>query len=136
MCSSDLLYRTVPTLRYVKDEAGDPLQRIGPLRERSHDEIRVFSGNHGRKMIEELEAGFSGSMPAAGLADLIHRQGISYFASPPTLQVAVAEAGLVDIRQEPAQYKLREPRDMRVVGEKPRSDARSKRIDIWKRLFS
>ena len=64
------LYRTVPTLRYVKDEAGDPLQRIGPLRERSHDEIRVFSGNHGRKMIEELEAGFSGSMPAAGLADL------------------------------------------------------------------
>ena len=29
------------------------------------------------------------------------------------------EAGLVDIRQEPAQFKLREPRDMRVTGTKP-----------------
>jgi dihydrodipicolinate synthase/N-acetylneuraminate lyase len=64
------LYRTIPTMRFVKDEAGDPLQRVGPLREKSRDEIKVFSGNHGRKMIEELEAGFSGSMPAAGLADL------------------------------------------------------------------
>ncbi|MSU65928.1 MAG: dihydrodipicolinate synthase family protein [Opitutus sp.] len=64
------LYRTIPTMRYVKDEAGDPLQRVGPLREKSHDEIKVFSGNHGRKMIAELEAGFSGSMPAAGFADL------------------------------------------------------------------
>lgn len=64
------LYRTIPTMRFVKDEAGDPLQRVGPLREKSHDEIKVFSGAHGRKMIEEMEAGFSGSMPAAGFADL------------------------------------------------------------------
>jgi 4-hydroxy-tetrahydrodipicolinate synthase len=64
------LYRTVPNMRFVKDEAGDPLQRVKPLREKSHDEIKVFSGNHGRKMIEELELGFSGSMPAAGFADL------------------------------------------------------------------
>ena len=28
------------------------------------------------------------------------------------------EAGLVEVRQEPAQFKLREPRDMRVVGVK------------------
>jgi len=28
----------------------------------------------------------------------------------------MAQAGLVDIRQEPAQFKLREPRDMRIVG--------------------
>ena len=64
------LYRTIPTMRHVKDEVGDPLQRVGSLREMSHDEIKVFSGNHGRKMIEELDAGFSGTMPAAGLADL------------------------------------------------------------------
>ena len=31
------------------------------------------------------------------------------------------EAGLANLRQEPAQFKLREPRDMRVVGEKPMS---------------
>lgn len=29
------------------------------------------------------------------------------------------QAGLMDIRQEPAQFKLREPRDMRVTGKKP-----------------
>jgi hypothetical protein len=28
------------------------------------------------------------------------------------------EAGLVNLRQEPAQFKLKEPRDMRIVGEK------------------
>jgi SAM-dependent methyltransferase len=63
---------------------------------------------------------------------MVHRWGYT----PRSLAGVLAEAGLVNIRQEPAQYKLREPRDMRVVGEKPRSDARSKRIDIWKRLFS
>ena len=64
------LYRTVPTMRYVKDETGDPLQRVVPLREKSHDEIKVFSGGHGRKLIEEMELGFTGTMPAASLADL------------------------------------------------------------------
>jgi dihydrodipicolinate synthase/N-acetylneuraminate lyase len=64
------LYRRIPTMRYVKDEAGDPLERVGPLREKSHDEIKVFSGGHGRKLIEEQERGFSGSMPAASFADL------------------------------------------------------------------
>jgi hypothetical protein len=29
------------------------------------------------------------------------------------------EAGLVNVHQAPAQFKLREPRDMRMVGEKP-----------------
>ena len=31
---------------------------------------------------------------------------------------ALEQAGLVRVRQEPAQFKMREPRDMRVVGEK------------------
>jgi 4-hydroxy-tetrahydrodipicolinate synthase len=64
------LYKAVPTLRYIKDEAGQPLERVGPLREKSGDQIKVFSGMHGKTMIEEMIRGFSGSMPAAGFADL------------------------------------------------------------------
>jgi len=40
--------------------------------------------------------------------------------TPQSLAQIMAEAGLVNLRQEPAQFKLREPRDMRIVGEKPR----------------
>lgn len=64
------LHKAVPTLRYIKDEAGQPLQRVGPLREKSGDQIKVFSGSHGRTLIEEMRRGFSGSMPAAPFADL------------------------------------------------------------------
>lgn len=39
--------------------------------------------------------------------------------TPQSLKSAMKEAGLVNLRQEPAQYKHREPRDMRIVGEKP-----------------
>lgn len=47
---------------------------------------------------------------------MVHRWGYT----PRSLAQLMAEAGLVNVRQEPAQFKLREPRDMRVVGEKPR----------------
>ncbi len=46
---------------------------------------------------------------------MIHRWGYT----PQSLSALLAEAGLADVRQEPAQFKLREPRDMRVVGTKP-----------------
>ena len=46
---------------------------------------------------------------------MVHRWGYV----PESLKALLAEAGLVDVRQEPAQFKLREPRDMRVVGIKP-----------------
>jgi len=46
---------------------------------------------------------------------MIHRWGYT----PESLKSLLAEAGLADVRQEPAQFKLREPRDMRVVGVKP-----------------
>ena len=55
--SVDLLlemFQTIPRLRYVKDEAGNPLERVKQLRQRSRDELKVFSG----------------SMPAACIADL------------------------------------------------------------------
>jgi len=46
---------------------------------------------------------------------MIHRWGYT----PESLKQLLAEVGLGDVRQEPAQFKLREPRDMRVVGLKP-----------------
>lgn len=46
---------------------------------------------------------------------MIHRWGYT----PRSLGELMAGVGLVNVRQEPAQYKLREPRDMRLVGEKP-----------------
>lgn len=63
-------HKAVPTLRYVKDEAGQPLERIGPLREKSNDQLKIFTGMHGKTLIDEMMRGFSGSMPAAGFADL------------------------------------------------------------------
>lgn len=64
------MQRAIPTLRYVKDEAGQPLDRIGPLLEGSKGQLKVFSGSHGRTLIEEMRRGFSGSMPSAAFADL------------------------------------------------------------------
>lgn len=46
---------------------------------------------------------------------MVHRWGYT----PASLAAVMEEAGLVNLRQEPAQFKLREPRDMRIVGEKP-----------------
>jgi hypothetical protein len=48
---------------------------------------------------------------------MVHRWGYT----PQSLAALMAEVGLVNIRQEPARFKLRDPRDMRVVGEKPSS---------------
>lgn len=39
--------------------------------------------------------------------------------TPQSLAALLVETGFVDVRQEPAQFKLREPRDMRIVGNKP-----------------
>ena len=71
--SVDLLVemcKAIPTFRYVKDEAGSPLMSVGPLRQRSSDQLKVFSGSHGRDLIDEMRRGFAGCMPAAPFADL------------------------------------------------------------------
>jgi len=39
--------------------------------------------------------------------------------TPQSLGAVMQEAGFTQVRQEPAQYKLREPRDMRITGIKP-----------------
>lgn len=64
------MYRRTPTLRYIKDEAGQPLLRMAPLREGSGGELKIFTGSHGRTLIDEMMRGSSGSMPAASFADL------------------------------------------------------------------
>lgn len=64
------MYRAVPTLRFVKDEAGNPLLRFAALHGESHGELKIFTGGHGKTLIDELMRGFSGTMPAASFADL------------------------------------------------------------------
>ncbi len=66
-------YKTIPTARTVKDEAaagGGALQRIGEIRRLTNDEMKVFSGQGVRTMINEMELGFSGHCPTVALADL------------------------------------------------------------------
>lgn len=46
---------------------------------------------------------------------MVHRWGYT----PASLAHVMHLAGLVELAQEPAQFKLREPRDMRVTGIKP-----------------
>lgn len=61
----------IPTLRYVKDEAGHTLSRIGEFREKGGpDGPQVFTGGHGRTLIDEMMRGVAGNMPASGWVDL------------------------------------------------------------------
>jgi len=46
---------------------------------------------------------------------MVHRWGYT----PTSLASLMRTCGLIDVKQEPAQFKLREPRDMRVTGIKP-----------------
>lgn len=46
---------------------------------------------------------------------MVHRWGYT----PKSLSRLLESVGLVDVGQEPAQFKLKEPRDMRIVGVKP-----------------
>ena len=52
------MYKTIPTMRQLKDEAGNPLQRIGEFRKRTGDQLKVFSGMGVLTMITEMELGF------------------------------------------------------------------------------
>ena len=58
---------------------------------------------------------------------MVHRWGYT----PHRLAALMDEVGLAELRQEPAQFKLREPRDMRIVGEKPSGHGPAPRT-LWK----
>jgi dihydrodipicolinate synthase/N-acetylneuraminate lyase len=64
------MFNTIPTFRYVKDEAGDPLVRVTEIRRRTNNQLHCFSGKGVTTMITEMERGFDGHCPFVSLADL------------------------------------------------------------------
>jgi len=64
------MFKEIPTMRVIKDEAGNPLQRVAEIRERTGGRLNVFSGNGVRTMITEMERGFLGHCPTTGLSDI------------------------------------------------------------------
>jgi 4-hydroxy-tetrahydrodipicolinate synthase len=64
------MFKEIPTMRVVKDEAGNPLQRVAELKERTGGKLNIFSGNGVRTMITEMERGFMGHCPTTGMSDI------------------------------------------------------------------
>lgn len=58
---------------------------------------------------------------------MVHR----WAYTPKSLGAIMFEAGLRDLQQEPAQFKLREPRDMRITGVKPVVSQSDEAIKSW-----
>jgi 4-hydroxy-tetrahydrodipicolinate synthase len=74
--SVDFVYQmasTMPTLQYVKDEAGHTLSRLSEYQRRGAPILGAFTGAHGRTLLDEMARGSAGTMPAAGFADLYQR---------------------------------------------------------------
>ena len=74
------MFHTIPTFRYVKDEAGNPLERVTEIRTRTNNQLNCFSGNGVTTMITEMERGFVGHCPFVSLADLYASAYDSYHA--------------------------------------------------------
>jgi dihydrodipicolinate synthase/N-acetylneuraminate lyase len=74
------MFNTIPTFRYVKDEAGDPLERVTEIRKRTDNQLNCFSGKGVTTMITEMERGFVGHCPFVSLADLYASAYDSYHA--------------------------------------------------------
>jgi len=64
------MFGQIPTMKCVKDEAGNPLARIAQIQQRTGNKLAVFAGNGVRTMIDEMKLGFSGYCPFTGLSDL------------------------------------------------------------------
>jgi dihydrodipicolinate synthase/N-acetylneuraminate lyase len=64
------MFRSIPTMRVVKDEAGDPLARITEIRQKTADKLGVFAGKGVRTMIDEMQLGFAGYCPVVALSDV------------------------------------------------------------------
>jgi 4-hydroxy-tetrahydrodipicolinate synthase len=64
--------RTIPHFHYIKDEAGHTLTRLSEYRRKSASgKVKaVFTGGHGKNMLDEMERGAAGTMPAGPFADL------------------------------------------------------------------
>jgi dihydrodipicolinate synthase/N-acetylneuraminate lyase len=64
------MFGQIPTMKCVKDEAGNPLARISQIQQATGNKLAVFAGNGVRTMIDELRLGFSGYCPTTGLSDV------------------------------------------------------------------
>jgi 4-hydroxy-tetrahydrodipicolinate synthase len=64
------MFEQIPTMKCVKDEAGNPLARVSQIIQQTNGKLAVFSGNGVRTMLDEMRLGFSGHCPTTGLADL------------------------------------------------------------------
>ena len=62
--------REVPTLLFVKDEAGNSISRIKEFNADGEGRVTVFTGGHGRNLPDEMSLGLAGNMPASGWVDL------------------------------------------------------------------
>lgn len=100
--------REIASLRFVKDEAGHTLSRISEYR-RAAPELGVFTGAHGRTLLDEASRGAAGSMPAASFADLYvevwklfasgkRRQAMERFAGVSLLVNQVQAYGLESLK--------------------------------------
>lgn len=67
------MFHAIPTMRVVKDEAGDPLARVTELRVKTNDRLAVFAGKGVRQMMDEMRLGFTGFCPTMGLADVFQQ---------------------------------------------------------------
>jgi dihydrodipicolinate synthase/N-acetylneuraminate lyase len=67
------MYKAIPTIRVVKDEAGDPLKRVTELRARTDGKLAVFAGKGVRQMMDEMRLGFTGFCPVVGMADVFQQ---------------------------------------------------------------
>lgn len=63
------MFKQIPNMKCVKDEAGNPLARVTQIIERTGGKLAVFSGNGVRTMIDEMRLGFAGHCPTTVLAD-------------------------------------------------------------------
>jgi 4-hydroxy-tetrahydrodipicolinate synthase len=65
------LVEEIPNIYFVKDEAGHTLTRITEFsRVTAKKKPLVFTGGHGRTLLDEMARGSCGSMPAASWVDL------------------------------------------------------------------
>ncbi len=67
------MYKEIPTIRVVKDEAGDPLGRVTELRAKTDGKLAVFAGKGVRQMMDEMRLGFTGFCPTVGMADVFQQ---------------------------------------------------------------
>jgi dihydrodipicolinate synthase/N-acetylneuraminate lyase len=67
------MYKAIPTVKVVKDEAGDPLKRVGDLRAKTDGKLAVFAGKGVRQMMDEMRLGFTGFCPTVGMADVFQQ---------------------------------------------------------------